>query len=106
MVQNWLVAALAQPLDQLHKQASELFLARFRNYSNATHEDSVYRTTCGGAKTADLEVHSQLGRQCARRNIMRAAKSGEEVVEGFFVSDIHRRNVEIGLEAIAVEEVA
>ena len=52
-----------------------------------------------------LEVEADFGRQRARRDVMRAAESGEEIVHGDFVRDIDRREPETPLVSVAAKQI-
>jgi len=52
-----------------------------------------------------LEVESDFCCHCARRDIVRAAESGEEVVNRGFVRHVDGRETHAPLIAVAVEEI-
>src|ERR1700721_2875275 len=66
--------------------------------------DTVPRT-CIAAPSPDLKVESDGRGHCARRNVMRSAEGGEEVVKRLFVRHVHNRNACAPLLLLAVKKV-
>ena len=58
-----------------------------------------------GMTQVRLEVQGQLAGHGARRDVVRAAEGGEEVVERLFVGQIDGRDLHAPFAAIAVKEV-
>ena len=52
-----------------------------------------------------LEVEAEFSGQRARRDVMRAAERGQEIVEGFLVGYVDYREAQTPLVAVAVEKV-
>src|ERR1700723_3366743 len=52
-----------------------------------------------------LEMEAYLGRQGARRNVVRATEGGEEVIECVFVGDVDASEAEAPFVFIAIEEI-
>ena len=55
--------------------------------------------------SAHLEMEAELGRQRTRRDVVRAAEGGEEVVERVLVGDVDGSQLETHFVLIAAEEV-
>jgi hypothetical protein len=52
-----------------------------------------------------LKMESQLRRQCTWRHIMRAAERGKKVVEGEFIGDVDRCQLQTDFVFIATEQI-
>ena len=59
----------------------------------------------GPVARCGLEVKSDLSRQCARRDVVRAAEGRKEVVECVLVGQVDRCELETDLVLVAAEQV-
>src|ERR1700679_513793 len=76
-----------------------------RSFQGATDSQSNGMPVAQLILHRSLEVEADLSRQSTRRNVMRAAEGGEEVVQSVFVGNVDACQTEAPFVFVAMEEV-